>query len=83
VLSGIAGEWETSEGHFAAGLERDRRMGALLCQAEGLVQWAAMRVARGAPEAARPLLDEGLALADSLGAVPVAARARALLETGR
>jgi DNA-binding winged helix-turn-helix (wHTH) protein/tetratricopeptide (TPR) repeat protein len=81
ILAAICGEWDTSESHFEAGLERDRRMSSTShCVAEGLAQYGRMLAARGDDHAARARLTDALALARSTGTRRVEEQARGLLE---
>ena len=80
-----SGSWEEAERWFAEALEMHVRMGARPWLARTELAWAEMLLARGEPGdevAARRRLAEAIVLADALGMVAVAERARALVTGG-
>jgi len=82
VLAGVLGEWEEAERRFAEAREMHVRMGTRPWLARTELAWAQMLLARGGPGddvAARERLAEAIVLADALGMVAVAERARALV----
>ena len=82
ILAGVRGEWELAEHHFAAALDLHERMGARPWTAHTRVAVAEMLLARRGPGdegAAREMLADAIVLADALGMVALAERARALV----
>ena len=85
ILAGVLGHWEEAERSFADALEMHVRMGARPWVARTELAWAEMLLARGEPgdeAAARARLAEAIVLADALGMVALAQRARALVAGG-
>ena len=85
ILAGVLGQWEEAERSFAEALEMHVRMGARPWVARTELAWAEMLLARGGPgdeAAARARLAEAIVLADALGMVALAERARALVAGG-
>ena len=85
ILATVLGQWEEAERWFAEALEMHVRMGARPWLARTELAWAEMLLARGEPGdevAARQRLAEAIVLADALGMVAVAERARALVTGG-
>jgi tetratricopeptide (TPR) repeat protein len=86
VLAGTRGALDVAERHFDDALAMHRRMGARPWTARTLLAHAELCLARGAPDdraGAREKLADALALADELGMVVLARRARALLARTR
>ncbi len=82
ILAGTLHEWELAERHFAAALEMHGAMGARPWTARTQLAWAEMLLARGAAgdaELARERLRGAIELAEALGMVSLAERARALI----
>jgi DNA-binding SARP family transcriptional activator len=85
ILAAVRGDWERGERHFADALAMHAAMGARPWTARTQVAWAELRLARGArgdAAAARLLLAEAVATADTLGMVALAAHARGLVGVG-
>ena len=85
ILAGALGEWEEAERRFAEARDMHVRMGARPWLARTELAWAEMLLARGEPgddAAARERLAEAIVIADALGMVAVAGRARALVAGG-
>jgi DNA-binding SARP family transcriptional activator/tetratricopeptide (TPR) repeat protein len=85
ILATVLGQWEEAERWFAEALEMHVRMGARPWLARTELAWAEMLLARGESGddvAARQRLAEAIVLADALGMVAVAERARALVTGG-
>ena len=85
ILAGVLGEWEEAERSFAEALAMHVRMGARPWVARTELAWAEMLLARGGPgdeAAAFERLAEAIVLADALGMVALAERARALVAGG-
>ena len=85
ILAAVLGQWEEAERRFAEAREMHVRMGARPWLARTELAWAEMLLARGEPGddvAARERLAEAIVLADALGMVAVAERARALVAGG-
>ena len=85
ILAGTFRQWELAERHFAAALEMHATMGARPWTARTEVAWAEMLLARAAAgdaERARGRLATAIELADGLGMVSLAARARGLAASG-
>jgi DNA-binding SARP family transcriptional activator/tetratricopeptide (TPR) repeat protein len=85
ILAGVLGEWEQAEQRFFEAREMHVRMGARPWLARTELAWAEMLLARGEPGddvAARERLAEAIVIADALGMVAVAERARALVAGG-
>jgi DNA-binding SARP family transcriptional activator/tetratricopeptide (TPR) repeat protein len=85
ILAGVLGEWEEAERRFFEAREMHVRMGARPWLARTELAWAEMLLARGEPAdeaAARERLAEAIVIADALGMVAVAERARALVTGG-
>jgi DNA-binding SARP family transcriptional activator len=86
ILAATLERWDVAERHFAAALDMHAAMGARPWTARTEVAWAEMLLARAAPgdaERARERLEGAIELADELGMVSVAARARGLAEGAR
>jgi ATP/maltotriose-dependent transcriptional regulator MalT len=82
ILAGVLGEWEEAERRFFEAREMHVRMGARPWLARTELAWAEMLLARGETgdeAAARERLAEAIVIADALGMVAVAERARALV----
>jgi tetratricopeptide (TPR) repeat protein len=82
MLAGVLGEWDEAERCFSEAREMDVRMGAQPFVARTELAWAEMLLARGEAgddAAARERLAEAIVIADALGMVTVAERARALV----
>jgi DNA-binding SARP family transcriptional activator/tetratricopeptide (TPR) repeat protein len=85
ILAGVLGEWEEAERRFSEAHEMHLRMRARPWLARTELAWAEMLLARGEPgddAAARERLAEAIVIADALGMVAVAGRARALVAGG-
>ena len=85
MLAGVLGEWDEAERRFSEAREMDVRMGAQPFVARTELAWAEMLLARGEAgdgAAARERLAEAIVIADALGMVTVAERARALVAGG-
>jgi hypothetical protein len=85
ILLGVLGEWHEAEQRFEEARAMHLRMGARPWLARTEVAWAEMLLARGAPgdeAAARERLAEAIVIADALGMVAVAERARLLVAGG-
>jgi DNA-binding SARP family transcriptional activator/tetratricopeptide (TPR) repeat protein len=85
ILLGVLGEWDEAEQRFEEARAMHLRMGARPWLARTEVAWAEMLLARGAPgdeAAARERLAEAIVIADALGMVAVAERARLLVAGG-
>ena len=81
----MLGQWDEAERRFAEARDMHVRMGAKPWLARTELAWARMLLARGEPGddvAARARLAEAIVIADALGMVAVAARARALVAGG-
>ena len=81
----VLGEWDEAERRFFEAREMHVRMGARPFLARTELAWAEMLLARGEPgddAAARERLAEAIVIADALGMVAVAERARALVAGG-
>ncbi len=82
ILAAARRDWDTAEGHFKQALEMHAAMGARPWTARTQVAYAQMLLGRGAPTdiaAAGELLADAVVLADALGMVALAERARALV----
>jgi DNA-binding SARP family transcriptional activator/tetratricopeptide (TPR) repeat protein len=79
VLAGALGRHDDAERHFEAAIDIERRMRARPWLAHAQHDFAAMLVARGDPDRARPHLDEALQTYRELGMESWAARASTLL----
>ena len=82
MLATVLGEWDEAELRFFEAREMHSRMGAKPFLARTELAWGEMLLARGEPgddAAARERLAEAVVIADALGMVAVAARARALV----
>jgi DNA-binding SARP family transcriptional activator len=85
ILATVLGQWEEAERRFAEARDMHVRMGARPWLARTELAWAQMLLARGGAgdeAAARERLAEAIVLADALGMVAVAERARALVAGG-
>jgi DNA-binding SARP family transcriptional activator/tetratricopeptide (TPR) repeat protein len=85
ILATARAEWELAEHHFAAALAMHERMGARPWIAHTQLAMAEMLLARRCPgdeAAARERLADAIVLADALGMVALAERARALVPAG-
>jgi DNA-binding SARP family transcriptional activator len=85
ILASVLGQWEEAEQRFAEALQMHVQMGARPWVARTELAWAEMLLARGEPgdaAAARERLAEAIVLADALGMVALAERARALVAGG-
>jgi ATP/maltotriose-dependent transcriptional regulator MalT len=85
MLATVLGEWDEAELRFFEAREMHARMGAKPFLARTELAWAEMLLARGEAgddEAARERLAEAVVIADALGMVAVAERARALVAGG-
>ena len=79
VLAAVRGEWARAERHFADALAMHVAMGARPFEARTQLAWAEMVLARGEAGRARELLADAIVIADALGMVVVAERARGLV----
>jgi DNA-binding CsgD family transcriptional regulator len=66
-IAALDGDYAGAERHFAAALEMDRRMGAVVHVAETLARHALFAASRGHAEEARRLADEARAIAAPIG----------------
>jgi DNA-binding SARP family transcriptional activator/tetratricopeptide (TPR) repeat protein len=85
ILAATVGEWELAERHFAAALELHESMGARPWTARTELAWGEMLLARAQgndTQRSRERLAEAIVIADALGMVAVAERARALVTGG-
>ena len=85
ILAAVLGHWDEAEQRFAEAREMHVVMGARPWLARTELAWAQMLLARAEPgdaAAARERLAEAIVIADALGMVAVAARARALVAGG-
>ena len=85
MLAGVLGEWDEAERRFFEAREMHIRMGARPWLARTELAWAEMLLARADPGddvAARERLAEAIVIADALGMVVLAERARALVAGG-
>ena len=85
MLASVLGEWDEAERRFFEAREMHVRMGARPFLARTELAWAEMLLARGEPgddAAARERLAEAIVIADALGMVVLAERARALVAGG-
>lgn len=85
ILASVVGEWELAERHFAQALEMHERMAARPWTARTELAWGEMLLARGGEgdvQRGRERLAEAIVVADALGMVAVAQRARALVAGG-
>ena len=85
MLAAVLGEWDEAERRFLEANEMHERMGARPLEARTELAWAEMLLARGGSgdeAAARERLAEAIVIADALGMVAVAERARALVAGG-
>jgi len=85
ILASVLGQWDEAERRFAEALAMHVEMGARPWVARTELAWAEMGLARGEPgdeTAARERLAEAIVIADALGMVAVARRARALVAGG-
>ena len=83
VLAAARGEWARAERHFADALAMHVAMGARPFEARTQLAWAEMELARGEAGRARELLADAIVIADALGMVVVAERARGLVTAAR
>ena len=85
MLAGVLGEWDEAERRFFEAREMHIRMGARPWLARTELAWAEMLLARAEPGddvGARERLTEAIVIADALGMVVLAERARALVAGG-
>jgi DNA-binding SARP family transcriptional activator/tetratricopeptide (TPR) repeat protein len=85
ILAGTVGEWELAERHFAAALELHQQMAARPWSARTELAWGEMLLVRAQGDdvqKGRERLAEAIVIADALGMVAVAERARALVAGG-
>jgi hypothetical protein len=85
ILAATLRRWDVAERHFAAAVDMHAAMGARPWTARTQVAWAEMLLARAEPgdaERAGERLGGAIELADELGMVSLAARARGLAATG-
>ena len=85
MLASVLRDWDEAELRFFEAREMHVRMGARPFLARTELAWAEMLLARGEPgddAAARERLAEAVVIADALGMVAVAERARALVAGG-
>ena len=78
VLAGALERYDDAERHFEAAIDIERRMRARPWLAHAQHDFAAVLVARGDPDRARPHLDEALRTYRELGMETWAARASEL-----
>jgi DNA-binding SARP family transcriptional activator/tetratricopeptide (TPR) repeat protein len=78
VLATALGRYDDAERHLLAAIDLERRMGGRPWLAHGQHDLAAMLLARGDPDRARPHLDDALNAYQELGMETWAARASAL-----
>ena len=78
VLATALGRYDDAERHLLAAIDLERRMGGRPWLAHGQHDLAAMLLARGDPDRARPHLDDALKAYQELGMETWAARASAL-----
>jgi ATP/maltotriose-dependent transcriptional regulator MalT len=86
MLASVLGEWDEAERRFFEAREMHVRMGARPFLARTELAWAEMLLARGErgdDAAARERLAEAIVIADALGMVVLAERARALVAGAR
>ena len=82
MLATVLGEWDEAERRFFEAREMHLRMGARPFLARTELAWAEMLLARGYEAEARERLAEAIVIADALGMVVLAERARALVAGG-
>jgi DNA-binding SARP family transcriptional activator/tetratricopeptide (TPR) repeat protein len=85
MLASVLGEWDEAERRYFEAREMHAHMGARPFVARTELAWAEMLLSRGEPgdeAAARERLAEAVVIADALGMVTVAERARALVAGG-
>jgi hypothetical protein len=85
ILAGVLGQWEEAERRFAEARDMHVAMGARPWLARTELAWGEMLLERGEPgdeAAGRERLAEAIVIADALGMVAVAERARALVSGG-
>ena len=85
MLASVLGEWDEADRRFFEAREMHIRMGARPWLARTELAWAEMLLARGEPgddAAARERLAEAIVIADALGMVVLAERARTLVAGG-
>jgi DNA-binding SARP family transcriptional activator/DNA-binding CsgD family transcriptional regulator len=78
MLAATSGQTERADGHFAAALELDRRMGATTWLAHTGYEYGRMLRSSGEPERAGSLLAEAEAIAERVGMPTLVARIRRL-----
>jgi DNA-binding SARP family transcriptional activator len=83
ILAATQGEWSRAERHFADALAMHEAMGARPFIARTHVAWAEMELARGRVDEARERLAEAIVIADAVGMLALAGRARALVASAR
>jgi DNA-binding SARP family transcriptional activator/DNA-binding CsgD family transcriptional regulator len=76
MLAATLGDPERADGHFAAALELNRRMGASTWLAHTYYEYGRMLRSNGESERAEPLLAEAAALAEQVGMSALLARIR-------
>ena len=79
MLAAAQGRYELAETHYEAAQEMHVAMGARPFQARTQVAWAEMLLARGESERAAEMLADAILVADALGMVVLAERARRLV----
>jgi DNA-binding SARP family transcriptional activator len=82
-LAAAQGRYELAETHYAAAQEMHAAMGARPFHARTQVAWAEMLLARGETERAAEMLADAILVADALGMVVLAERARSLVPAAR
>jgi tetratricopeptide (TPR) repeat protein len=83
LLATAQGRHALAETHFAAAQEMHAAMGARPFEARTKVAWAEMLLAQGSPDRAAELLADAILVADALGMVVLAERARGLVPAAR
>ncbi|MBE2318293.1 AAA family ATPase [Solirubrobacter sp. CPCC 204708] len=83
LLAAAQGRYELAESHFAAAQEMHVAMGARPFQARTQVAWAEMLLAQGDVERASEMLADAILVADALGMVVLAERARSLVPAAK
>ena len=79
LLAAAQGRYELAESHYAAAQEMHAAMGARPFEARTKVAWAEMLLAQGEDARASELLADAILVADALGMVVLAERARRLV----